>query len=325
MQTPRLSPQDIFTQLQGKKAPSNSYLSNYLAMYSSWLGGVVTDPAFMLLPIDDHMVHRGDGVFEAIKATKAGVYLLEEHLERLAASAGKIGLQLPWSSAALKEMIVQTCRIGFSEAGADLTATLRLFVSRGPGSFSPSPYDTVGTQVHCIVTRAAKISEQKYVEGVCIGKSFIPVKPSWYPTVKSCNYLPNVLMKKEAVDRKLDFTVSYTEEGSLAESSTENIFILDRKGVLKHPRLDYILKGTMLTRLFDLVEKEGKIPVVRDAEISESDLLTAQGIFMAGTTMDILPVREYEGKKISVPPQFQQFLQLLRADQRAGAEKMTVF
>jgi len=53
------------------------------------------------------------------------------------------------------------------------------------------------------------------------------VKQSWFPQVKSCNYLPNVLMKKESVDRKLDFTVSFTDEGFLAESATENIFIFE--------------------------------------------------------------------------------------------------
>lgn len=36
----------------------------YLAMYSSVFGGITTDPAAMVIPIDDHMVHRGHGVFD---------------------------------------------------------------------------------------------------------------------------------------------------------------------------------------------------------------------------------------------------------------------
>jgi hypothetical protein len=31
------------------------------AFYSSELGGIVTDPALMLVHMDDHMVHRGHG------------------------------------------------------------------------------------------------------------------------------------------------------------------------------------------------------------------------------------------------------------------------
>ena len=45
----------------------------YRAMYTSLYKGVVTDPAMMMIPIDDHMVHRGDGVFEAIRVTKKKV------------------------------------------------------------------------------------------------------------------------------------------------------------------------------------------------------------------------------------------------------------
>lgn len=36
----------------------------YLAMYSSISGGITTDPAAMVIPMDDHMVHRGHGVFD---------------------------------------------------------------------------------------------------------------------------------------------------------------------------------------------------------------------------------------------------------------------
>ena len=36
----------------------------YWAFYSSQLGGIVTDPALMIIPFDDHMVHRGHGIFD---------------------------------------------------------------------------------------------------------------------------------------------------------------------------------------------------------------------------------------------------------------------
>ncbi|XP_057952918.1 uncharacterized protein LOC131147150 [Malania oleifera] len=34
------------------------------AMYSSIFGGITTDPSAMVIPLDDHMVHRGHGVFD---------------------------------------------------------------------------------------------------------------------------------------------------------------------------------------------------------------------------------------------------------------------
>ena len=36
----------------------------YLAMYSSIFGGITTDKAAMVIPMDDHLVHRGHGVFD---------------------------------------------------------------------------------------------------------------------------------------------------------------------------------------------------------------------------------------------------------------------
>ena len=36
----------------------------FWAFYSSQLGGVVTDPSLMVMPFDDHMVHRGHGIFD---------------------------------------------------------------------------------------------------------------------------------------------------------------------------------------------------------------------------------------------------------------------
>ena len=54
-----LSEAEVLSRLRGKRGQPG-----YLAMFSSWLGGVVTDPALMQIPLDDHLVHRGHGVFD---------------------------------------------------------------------------------------------------------------------------------------------------------------------------------------------------------------------------------------------------------------------
>ncbi|KAG0446868.1 hypothetical protein HPP92_028635 [Vanilla planifolia] len=50
--------------LENLHAKWNSVKQPYPAMYSSYFGGIILDPAMMVLPIDDHMVHRGHGVFD---------------------------------------------------------------------------------------------------------------------------------------------------------------------------------------------------------------------------------------------------------------------
>src|ERR1035437_7237347 len=61
--------------------------AGYYAMYSSGFGGIVTDPLLMLLPMDDHLVHRGDGIFEAFKVVDGALYNFQVHLDRLHDSA----------------------------------------------------------------------------------------------------------------------------------------------------------------------------------------------------------------------------------------------
>src|SRR5262247_4544812 len=67
----------------------------YWAFYSSQLGGIVTDPALMVLPFDDHIVHRGHGVFDTAAVVHGKIYDLEAHLDRFIRSAELAKLRLP--------------------------------------------------------------------------------------------------------------------------------------------------------------------------------------------------------------------------------------
>src|SRR5512132_942861 len=69
----------------------------YWAFYSSQLGGIVTDPALMILPFDDHMVHRGHGIFDTAGLVNGRIYDLEAHLDRFQLSADRSKLRLPAS------------------------------------------------------------------------------------------------------------------------------------------------------------------------------------------------------------------------------------
>ncbi|KAE9448878.1 hypothetical protein C3L33_19196, partial [Rhododendron williamsianum] len=55
----------------------------YLAMYSSIYGGITVDPAAMVIPMDDHMVHRGHGVFDTAAIMDGHLYELDQHLDRI--------------------------------------------------------------------------------------------------------------------------------------------------------------------------------------------------------------------------------------------------
>lgn len=270
----------------------NPYFKEYYAFYSSWFGGIITNPRYMLLPIDDHMVHRGDGVFEAMKAVNRSVYLMNEHMERLSNSAEAISLKTTTSMTDIKNIVLETLK-----AADKPDAMIRLYLSRGPGNFSVNPYDSVGAQLYVVVGKLTAPGDHQYQKGIHVGISSIPVKPDWLATIKSCNYLPNVLMKKEAVDRKLDYVVGLNSNNHISESATENIFIVDCNGTLVHPPLNGILKGTTMIRACELATENGIASEARS--ISVEDIYSAKEVMIAGTSLNILPVVKFEDQMIA--------------------------
>lgn len=311
MTLPILNEKQILEALNTQKNP---FFADYFAFYSSWFGGITTNPHLMLLPIDDHMVHRGDGIFEAMRADSRSVYMMDEHLQRLFRSAEAISLKPSFDAKQIKEIILETLKVANQN-----DVLIRVFVSRGPGNFSVNPYDSVGPQLYIAITSLKSLSPEKYTHGVTVGKSQVPAKSSHMAQVKSCNYLPNVLMKKEAVDRNFDFMIGTDEKGNLTEGSTENIMIVDQEGTLIHPQFDSILKGITMTRACELARANGMRSDIR--HISIADLLSAKEVIITGTTVNVISVVKYENQLINdgKPGKIaQKLLELIKEDMKSG-------
>ncbi|MBL7671022.1 MAG: aminotransferase class IV [Bdellovibrionaceae bacterium] len=275
--------------------------SNYWAMYSSWFGRVVTDPNWMLVPIDDHLVHRGDGVFEALKWTGERVYLFDQHLSRLRQSAARIALPLDWTDEEIKELVERCLVEGRLQHPSEIEAMIRIFVSRGPGNFSANPYDSVGPQLYIVVTRFQPVSSEKRKVGVSLGRSGVMGKPQDWAPYKTCNYLPNVMVKKEAVDRGVDFMVGFDSRGFMTESSTENVVIVSQRNELLKPKKGLILQGTTMNRVFELARplvEKGILDRIQEEDITQEMVMGAKEVMILGTTWDVLPVTIFDGKKI---------------------------
>lgn len=311
-----LTQDEVFRKL--REAPHASR-APYMAMYSSWLGGIVKDPQLMSVPIDDHIVHRGDGVFEAAKCIEGRIYGLDRHLDRLSLSAAKIGIALPYPQTEIRRIILETLKV----SGA-ATAMMRLYISRGPGGFTANPYESVGSQMYLVITPYKPMPASKYETGVTVKISSIEIKEGFFSQVKSCNYLPNVLMKKESVDSGVDFTVNREPNGHLAESSTENFAIVSSRDELLVPGFERTLKGITAVRIMELAEtlvKKGALQAVRNTHIKLEDVRGAKEAMMMGTTLDCLPVTQFEGEPVGtgrVGPVAQQLLSLLKEDMVSG-------
>ena len=317
----KLSFDQVVDRLLGEQKP---YYGNYLAMYSSWYGGIVTDPPLMMVPIDDHLVHRGDGIFEAFRCVAGNLYGLERHLDRFERSARGAMLDLPLSRPQLVEIVLATVR-----AASIADCVVRVFVSRGPGGFSANPYECPAGQVYVVATRFTPPAREKRERGVSLLSSRIPAKAERFANIKNCNYLPNVLMKKEAVDAGVDFTISLDENGYIGEGGTENVGIITRQGEFLVPKFERVLRGVTVTRMMELAAelvRSGELQRVAEADIPLAQAYEAAEAFIFGTTQDVLPVRSYDGRTIGQGRPgafFAKFQELLHEDMRTNPEMLT--
>ncbi|RKX36635.1 MAG: aminodeoxychorismate lyase, partial [Verrucomicrobia bacterium] len=133
------------------------------AMFSSVTDCIVTDPSVMMVPVDDHMVHRGDGVFESFKCLDGRIYNLDAHLERLAHSCGQLGIELPAPLDEMAAIAVQTVH-----AGGERNALVRLLVSRGQGTMGINPYDCLRSELYVVVYELPRPGSDELPKGVSV-------------------------------------------------------------------------------------------------------------------------------------------------------------
>lgn len=293
---------------------AKDYHAKYYSMYSSVFDGITTDPALMLVPVDDHLVHRGDGVFETLKCVDGALYNMPDHLQRLNNSAASLNLTGHYSDEKITELTIETVR-----AGGKRDCSVRIIISRGPGSFTVNPYDCPVPQLYIIATHLSPPFMQLHSEGARVRRSSIKAKPAFMAGIKNCNYLPNVLMKKEAVDLEVDLTVAFDEQNCMGEGPTENLGIVTTDRRLLFPPLDNILRGTTMTRVMELARRTipGTLASVESAAISEQDIYSANEMLIVGTTWNVAAVCEYNGQTVGngkPGPVFKELYRLLDDD-----------
>lgn len=273
-----------------------SYLNDYVSMFSTWYGGIITDPKLMLIPIDDHMVHRGDGVFEAIKCVNGNIYQLSRHLTRLQNSLKKINLKPPYSIEEIEEIIIKTIKVG-----GEKDCIIRLYISRGPGDFSPKPGKTIGSQLYVVVTKSHPVEERRIKNGCSLKLSKIPIKDPFFATIKSCNYLPNVLMNAECEIEGCDYVVTVMGGGKIGEGATENFGIITNELEFIIPPFNQTLTGTTIVRAMEFAKELVESEILKDARQEDlyiSDFISAKEILVFSTTIDVLAITEFEGIKV---------------------------
>jgi 4-amino-4-deoxychorismate lyase len=282
--------------IAGLRRAVHSKAGNFYAMYSSVLGGIVTDPALMVLPLDDHMVHRGHSVFDTATLTHGMLYQLDPHLDRLIKSADGARISLPFPRERLRQIILET-----AAASRHREAAVRYWLSAGPGGYGLGPAECVGSSFYVIIFKQEAYPESYYQQGIKLVTSQVPIKPPLFARIKSTNYLPNVLVVLEAKDRGADNGIFIDQRGMVAESSNMNVAFVTKDRVFRHPLFDAILSGITIQRVLDFAQKlmqQGALKSVRLGDISIEEGHTAAEAMLIGSSIKIAPVVEWDGKKI---------------------------
>ena len=313
---PVLTADDVLTRLAQLRSRQPV---NYFSFYSSQLGGIVNDPALMVLPFDDHMVHRGHGIFDTAGLIDGKLYDLEAHLDRFLLSAERSKLRLAFSREEMRDIIVKT-----TAASGRRDGSIRYWLSSGPGSLELTPAAGSEPGFFVMVFAGLVYPDRWLTQGVKVMTTTYPIKAPLYAITKATNYLPNVLMQMEAKEAGFDNGVFIDADGNVGESSNMNVAFVTKASVLVHPKFDHILAGCTSLRLLELAEtlKDQKVLTaieVRDVPVAEAR--AAREMMLLGSSVKVASIVQWDDRVIGdgkPGPVAKALLQLLDDDMRSS-------
>lgn len=254
--------------------------SSVRAMYSSSLGGIVTDPALMQVPVDDHAWHRGHAVFDTCSVRDGRAYCLDMHIDRLLSSAALSRIDpAPFCAESLKSVVLRTLAV----AGRRDDVFCRYWLTAGRGDFAVSPRGCVGGAGFYVVVH----DEWPRESDGAVSESVVstPLKPKLLANMKSNNYMINALTAMAAEDQGGKLGIQLDEDGYLREASISCVAIVDGNGALRTPQFDSILASTTVRRTLDyarVLVGRGVLSAVEQRDVHVDEMRSAREVILLG-------------------------------------------
>lgn len=257
------------------------------------INGQLVDKEDAKISVYDHGLLYGDGVFEGMRSYSGKVFRLDEHLDRLYASAKAIWLTIPVDPETLAAHIKATLQANQIENGY-----IRLIVTRGAGTLGLDPNRTSNPQVIIIADHISLYPEEFYEQGMeIVTASTIRNHPAALnPRIKSLNYLNNILAKIEGLKAGCVEALMLNHKGEVAECTGDNVFIV-KLGCLLTPPIDAgILEGVTRNAVIALAA-EAQIPF-REQAMTRHDIYVADECFLTGSAAEVIPVVKLDSRQI---------------------------
>ena len=202
-----------------------------------WMNGELVDWADAKIHVGTHGLHYGSGVFEGIRCYETpkgpAVFRLRDHLQRLHDSARLLYMELPYSIDELRDALPRVDRVnGLPEC------YLRPIAFYGYGQLGVAARDNPVETVIMSWPWGAYLGDDGMANGIR-GKisSWQRIGPNVIPHVAKATgvYLNSMLAVTEAIRAGYDEAILLTAEGTIADGSGENIFIV-KNGTIATPR-----------------------------------------------------------------------------------------
>lgn len=274
-----------------------SSILTFIAMNKNalcWIDQAVKPAGEATISVFDHGLLYGDGVFEGLRFYHGRTFMLEEHLQRLQASADGIDLVLPYS---LDQIALAIETLVDAYPGA--SGYLRLVVTRGAGSLGIDPRKCARPNLFIIADELAVMDITDPAQGVRLHVAQTRRTPAECldPRVKSLNYLNNILARIEANRAGCDEALMLNLAGQVCEGSVDNIFIVRGRELQTPPLEDGMLAGVTRAVILEVAERAGI--ACRQISLQLSDLRQADECFLTGTGAELIPVRQIGAHRLA--------------------------
>ncbi len=243
----------------------------------------------------------GDSLYEVIRTYQGKPFRLEDHLDRLEASAKLCAMSLHQSREVYAAAVLDVIRSFRALPGeGNSEVYVRLIVSRGSGKmgFGLKNLETK-TQYTLIALRASDLAPPPFKVGTKIQISTIRrnAPEALNPAAKTGNYLNSLLAYLDAAKAGLDDAILLNADGHVTEGSTFNVFYVNR-GIVATPPLDIgILEGITRKVIFEICD-DLQIQY-REVRFPPEYMYSADEVFITGSVKEVLPVTYLGTKKIS--------------------------
>jgi branched-chain amino acid aminotransferase len=236
----------------------------------------------------------GDGVWEGIRLHKSSLVFIEDHLDRLYASAKGISLDIPFS----KENITKEIYKVLVKNNMDDNIHIRLVISRGD-KITPyqNPNANVGPINLVIIPEYKETDPNTYIEGVNIGRVSIirPNESILSPHYNTLSKLNCILASIEANKLGYDEGIMNDMNGNISTCNSTNLFFIKNDTVLTS-KGEYCLNGITRGKAISVCNQNNIL--CSEANFTFEDIHNCNEAFVTGTFAGIIPVSQLEGRQL---------------------------